>query len=411
MRAVFFLLLLHLVFSQSFPPIVSVEEHNLAMANSLENNFNSNVSASGSLGVSFDSYSQQLNLFTSVDIAGMSINVENLTYPRENLSVLIARGYNIDHLSSNENFTCNSSYHPIPYCDFDEDECPEFEANSSVVYQINVIFVFRNLSLSVPFSSTILVVPEEIRNEMLSSSGLEDLNISIVGNTLVSYQINNQQFVDGQCTDSLMDLSSSIPITTNRSFPVAGTKKLFFLRSPVLGEQLTSNNHFDVIVLSQSPLYYGEIGFDGNPSKNFTFKTFSIATGPYGLEEIVVNKSEVLNFAEYRPNLTTPTLLEKENYSFAYIYEFNSTYEAIGDHNLSLLIIDVFLGSEKHAETIKSRMLSYGGKWAENGSPISPDLARPSILPSQNQLNYITIGLGLVALAVFLAFVNFWIKR
>ncbi|MFH1521122.1 MAG: hypothetical protein ABID61_05745 [Candidatus Micrarchaeota archaeon] len=413
MRAVFFLLLLPLVFSQS-PPITEVEGHNLAMADFLENNFNSSVSETGSVSVSLGSYSQQFSLFTSIDIAGMSLVIENLTYPSESLSVLVARGYHIDHLvslSGNEsNIVCNSSYHPTSYCDFDGDGCPEFETNSSVVYQMYLTFSFRNISSTIPFSSTIVPVPKEILSEMSSSSGLDQLNISITGDTFVLYQINNQQF-DSQCTDNILNISTTIPISTNRLFAVAGKNKLFFLSSPILSEQLASNNHFDVIVLSQSPLYYGEIDFDGNQSKNFTFKNFSIISGRYGIEEIISNKTEILNFAEYGPNLTTPTLLEKENHSFAYVYAFNSTYKAIGEHNLSLLVVDVFLGTEKHTETITSRMLSYGGIWAENGSIISPETTRPSMSPTQNNLNPVTISLGLVVLAVLLAFVNFWIKK
>lgn len=399
MRAIFFLLLIPIVLSQ--PPIDAVESYNLAMnLTTLDGNL-----SEGSMPVSFGSYSGQINFSTGIDIAGMSLTIDNLTSSRKNLAVLIARGEDLNHLipSPDSELACNSSYHPTPYCDFDGDGCPEFETNASIIYQMNVTFAFRNASSTVPSSSTIVQVPEEIRTEMSSSSGLDALNITITGNSIILYQINDQQI--GQCTDSLSNFSSSVPISSNRSFQVAGTKKLFFVRSPVLGEQLSSNNHFDVIVLSQSPLYYGE--FDNS---QFTFKNFSIIVNSYGLEEIVSNKTSLLNFAEYGPNLTTPSLLEKQNYSFAYIYEFNSTYTAVGEHNLSLLVIDVFSGSEKHNATIMSRMLSYGGKWAENGSPIS-QLARPSASLSQDNLNSISISLGLVALAVFLAFVNYWIRK
>ncbi|MFH1785409.1 MAG: hypothetical protein ABH842_03190 [Candidatus Micrarchaeota archaeon] len=397
MREVIILLFFSLLFAA--PPIDAVQEYNSNMANYLEDNFNSNISQSSSTEI----FGQSLDLLTSVDIVGPTLTIDNLTYSTDSISLLLARGHFISHLTSNDGqSTCNVDYHPLPNCDLDYDDCAEFEQNSSVVYSAEILFTFQNTSVSVPFSSTIIEIPEEITSKMESSSGADQLDVSVSGDAIFTYLINDNEFDGLQCNDNLYSINVSIPISVNDSFAVAGQKKLFFLRAPILLEQWESNNHFDVIVLSQSPLFYAEILLDGNSATNFTLKNFSITTGPYGVERII--SENTLLGIEHGPNVTTPSLLEEENNSFAYSYEFNFTYVGIGKHNLSLFVIDNFLGFAQYNETILSRTLTHN---TANNSVSS----RPSLPYPITTLNATQLSLGFIVLIVFLAFVYFWATR
>ncbi|VVC04358.1 Uncharacterised protein [Candidatus Bilamarchaeum dharawalense] len=410
MKAVFVLLFFSCSFALTLPLLDEVGQHNSQLTNFLENNFNPNESQSTTFNLNFGTHSQQFQVLSSIEIIGMSHSIDELIYPTNGLSLLVARGYYMDHLASlptkdGQIFTCNQEYNSIPYCDFDNDGCPEFEQNTSIDYQMDVIFTFKNSSFRVPFSSTHISIPDNLLEEMKTSSGADIVDVTIEGDAAFIYVINDRRLDGVQCVDNFVTTTNYLPISINKSFIVAGENKLFFLRSPILREQLTDNNHFDVVLLSQAPLYYGEILLDGNKSKNFSFRSYSIEEGPYGIEKLISNTSTIKNFAEHGPNVTTPVSLEKENYSFAYGYEFNFTYVGIGKHNLSLLVMDPLL-TEQYNETIISRALSYNGIFGNDSS-----LVRPSLPYTQDQLNNVQISLGLVALVVFLAFVNFWVTR
>jgi hypothetical protein len=239
---------------------------------------------------------------------------------------------------------------------------------------------------------------------MRTSSGNDSLLVTLSGNVVFSYLINDRTFDGFQCNDNIYYTTQSIPISIAQSFTVAGNEKLFFLRSPVLKEQWASNNNFDVIVFSQAPIYYAEILLDNNTSANFTLSTFSTVTVDYAIDKIVSTRLNASNSAEYGPNVTTPTPLENENYSFAYVYEFNFTYLEVGEHNLSIMVVDTFLGTAQYNETISSRTLSYAGMVD------TQDAARPSISYPTSQLNNIQLTIGFIAIIVFLAFVHSWIS-
>jgi hypothetical protein len=114
-------------------------------------------------------------------------------------------------------------------------------------------------------------------------------------------------------------------------------------------------------------------------------------------------------WSESNNNVTSPFQLELENNSFRYVYEFNSSYIGLGKNNLSLVVSDVVLASAWYNDTILSRMLSYNGSFAEDGSSATPTTSRPSISFSPDSLLHFEIGFGLIACILILAFVNFWL--
>ncbi|MEW6722677.1 MAG: hypothetical protein AB1324_05430, partial [Candidatus Micrarchaeota archaeon] len=203
-----------------------------------------------------------------------------------------------------------------------------------------------------------------------------------------------------------------VPFSVERNFTVGGNQKLFFLRSPVLREQWYLNNRFDTVVLSQCPIYRARITRNEEAPQNFTMKEFSMVNDSFGLYSIVSQKlPQSMSAGDWSEstNLTTPAPLENESHSFAFIYEFNFSYAGLGENNFSLFVEDGALRNASYSESLTSRMLSHGNSTAENGSPAELVPSRPSAEFKKDVLSPLEVGLGLVALVILLAFVNFWV--
>jgi hypothetical protein len=408
------------------PPVNDAILNNLQLASSLGNWYNDsddlgNWHGSIEYDLSFyypseHPYPSTLLNNASVAIAGMSLMLDNGTYPYPagtfpypsyNLAVLVARGAQMAHLmSTSENLTCDN---PLLYdeCDFDGDGCAEYEDSANVSYVGTVTFKFRDIENATPFSSTLVQVPPYILDAMKSSSGTEQLTVNITGKIIFTYNINDQ---GTDCVNHPINITPNVSFSTSRNFTVYGTNKLFFLRAPVLREQWFRNNRFDVVVFSQAPLYHADIYLNGNRTRNLTLRTFEINSSSYGVQEIISSLSSPDGWSE-AVNLATPTPLEAGNLSFAYIYGFNYSYEGIGQNNLSLVVNDSFLGQARYGEQLLSRMLSYNGTGTENGSTMPPGQVRPSAAFKPDYLASVELVLGLLALLFLLSFVNLWLLK
>jgi hypothetical protein len=386
------------------PPISDVLANNLGLGSSLDNAYDASTASTSSMTIPF--YHTPLILSGSVNIAGMSLLLDNATYPKDGLAVLVARGASGGHLQSQYSGSICSSASHASGCDFDNDGCAEYENYTSFSYVYSVTFRFRNLSSTVPYNGTIIVVPRDVLNIMKNSSGAEQLNVSISGAIQFVYQIDNPG--GPGCRDNYTYFFGHVPVSANRNFTVYGTNKLYFLRAPVLREQWFRDNAFDTVILSQSPLYHADIYLNGNRMRNLTLRTFDISAGPYGIEEIKSKKSSPDGWSE-SDNLTTPIPLEDSPYSYAYAYEFNYGYEGIGQNLLSLIVNDSSLGSARYDESLLSRMLSYNGTTTEDGSPASSVPSRPSAAFSPDRMSSFALALGLLGLLFILSFVTGWL--
>jgi hypothetical protein len=417
MRLLLILLLIPFVFAT--PPVDDVMDFNNATAPDLEGYYNSSFAENASLELVFGPRTRDLTVSVFVDIAGMNLLVDNMTHPTSGLALITARGYKMEHLvaiasEGYPDFICDLDWFQggagfAWRCDFDNDFCTEYENSTSMDYDATVNFTFRNISESVPFSSNVVDVPASVLDAMRDSTGAENLSISIEGNATFTYVINNRSYDGLDCFSVYFTRIAEVPFSVNASFPVAGENKLFFLRAPVLREQWFRNNHFDTIVLSQSPLYHAEIFLDGNTSKDITIREFHNDTDDYGLMRLYSNMTDSSSWSESR-NLTMPTPLQQEDHGFAFIYEFNHSYDGIGRHALSLMVEDSFLGSGRYDDVLISRALSHGGTLTEESKPVD-DNARRSAVFQKQEITLVEIGLGFVALIIFLSFLNFWMPR
>ncbi len=456
--SIWVLLLLCIILSQPAsasyvtPPLQNVSDYNLLLSSSgaLDGSYNDAIAFGASVPFSFNGHAGTLSSSGSLDIAGFSVMVDNSTYPVDGLSLLLASGSNMSHLgyfSEGDIFKrCDiNSCSPISdacaaHCDYDGDYCVEYENSSSFGYDLMVDFSFKNISESVETHSSMVQVPDLIFSAMQDSSGADTLDINISGYARFLYVLDDRQMGFGDtCYDQFINGSADIPISLNASYPVAGKNRLFFLVAPILREQWYRNNHFDVIVLSQSPLYQANTYLNSNITRNLTLRNYDINETQYGLERIVSNITYlqppanlttpenpdnqtnstnstnstigwqmVEGFSE-NFNLTSPYLLEDQNHSFAYIYVFNSTYDGLGINNLSIIVYDSFGQMGGYSENITSNMLSFNNQTAENGAPINSTFARKSKGFDYGVLSPVQMSLGLVALLVILMFLNSWL--
>lgn len=421
------LLLVPAAFPQySSPPLVDVHNYNRQAGQGLEGRYDPGTAFNRTIQLTFGSYSQAVVAAASTDIAGLSLMVDNATCPRHDLSAIVARGSSMGGLVSlpsegYPNFVCDREWFGLISdetawrCDFDNDYCAEYVNRSFVSYdRVSVVFTFRNISAAEDFEHNVVEVPEEVLEEMRDSSGAENLTVSVSGPLVFSYELNDRSFGYGDCGSNYRYVNETVEINVTRSFRVFGENRLFFLRAPVLREQWSRNNRFDVIVLSQSPLYSAEVALNGGPARNITIRGFATADGGYGLRTIssdYSNASPRTGWSEYRTAGMTPAQLESSPHPFAYVYEFNSTYHGTGAASLLLTVNDSCSGRGAYEETVTSRMLSRNGTMMENGSPFSASLARPSLAAQERMLSRTDVGLGLVALVVLLSFVNFWLLK
>jgi hypothetical protein len=410
------------------PPLEAIGSNNHGLASGLEGLYNRSAATGTIITLQFGNDAKGIYVSSSVDPVGFSYAVDGAACPNDGLALLVARGIETE-----------------PPGDFDNDGCPESATLLSADYSFaSVTFSFRGINESSQFLSTYIPVPDSVLATARDSSGTGNLTVTIRGIVRASYELDNPANSDASCVDNITYAAAVLPIpSTTHSFRVYGRKKLFFLQAPVLREQWFRNNRFDVIVLSQAPIYHAEVRLNNNLSENISMERFMMdnSTGPYGLWEAFsapfnpiaagdnsTNQTNSTNetwpgqalpqlrsgqhWSEYPMNSSiTPSPLEESSNAFSYAYGFNSSYEGIGANNLSLAVWDVCGGNGSVSEPISSRMLSYGGTTLENGSPIDASISRGSVPFTEDTLSRAEISIGLVAVVLLLSFINYWALR
>ncbi len=400
------LLLLGLASAQytSQPQWGAVENANQNL--SLGNAYNDTFATASVVDVTFPPHST-LTISSSVYPIGLSSMLDGSVCPRSGLSLMIARGVNVDH-----------------FVNFPTGQCIEYENQTVVDYSgVRVDLSFRGINHTLPLDS-IIPIPDDMLSAMQGSSGSDNLSVYIHGDVNITYQFDIESPSGLGCADNFISQSGSIPISQNFTYTVYGTNHLFFLSAPVLGEQWFRDNQFDVVVLSQDPLSSASVQLNGIAS-NSTLVWFENATGPYGMlrfrslnQSMLANLTDMDNQSPPNPAIRwselvsnssfIPYPLESQNHPFMFVYEFNTSYSGLGTNNLSLTVNDACGGSESYNASLLSRMLSYNGNTLENGSPIDANISRGSAPFNEDTLNRTAVSFGLVAVILLLAFINFW---
>ncbi|MBN1169557.1 hypothetical protein JXA56_00895 [Candidatus Micrarchaeota archaeon] len=364
---------------------------------------------------------REIPILSNFTIAGPSLLLDNITYPVEGLTIIIAANISQGHLWAKPadglgDFICDADWYNSPSrnhdynwrCDLDNDYCVEFENQTYISYNMTVNFTLGNFSEAIQSNSTHIPVPESILLAMENASGFEYLDVNIEGNVTYVYEIVDR--ISPDCYTTTVNYNASQTLSLNKSILAGGYQKLFFLQTPILREQWFRNNQFNVVVLSQVPLEYAEITLNGNSSVNYTPRYYSITTNEFGLQEIISALPNEANWAE-DINASSPFQLERHNHSFTYIYQFNYSYAGLGQNNLSLYVVDSFENEAYYNETLLSRMLSHNNSYTETGISVNASTTRKSGTFEMDSLMNVEIVLGFLSALVILLFLNFWIKR
>lgn len=420
---IFFIFLISSAYSfYAEPPISAVDAQNRLKATELFDSFNENASQSTMVPVYW--YSDSLPVNGSMKMAGLTAAVDNATNAKQNAGVIVQTGNQMAHLLQKSGTgMCDKTFFEIygdaAECDFDLDSCSEYEYLADAFYAINITFIFRDKNETVAAEEESVVVfdkvfgnartnvvsiPDRIREAMQNSSGNENLTLVLNGTATLVYEFDNRVPSGGPCTHGYSVISRKVKINGNASYRVEGENKLFFMTSPILNEQWFRNNRFDNVVLSQSKIYHANIMRNGIEAKNFTVCSFDTKKNSFGITEIVSVPMEDAGAFAGIVNVT-PIQLEMKNQTYAFLYQFNYSYEGIGRNNFTIKVRDFFGGEENKTEKITSKELSYDSNKTETGDVYDPATARRSSSTSPETIRMIEVGLGMLGVLILIMLV------
>ncbi len=368
--AIVLLLLLSTAFSALYsdPPLANVTAHNLAIAASLNDSYMPAIGVNGTVDLNGTVLS---TMAASVKLVAMEPSVDNATYPAS--SILIFAWGAGAQLAPGGNCT-----------------------QPSVSRSAAVSFAFQNASDVVVTDSNVVPVPQDIVAAMANTSGMDPLQVRI--NATFDFLYGDQA---PGCS-----ANSSLVVTDAMNWTVEGNRTLFFLSAPVLGEQWYMDNEFDTVLFSDSRVYKGAITGPGDQSYQFRLYAFNVTNDSYGAWHVVsVPLGPAGGVAGYQA-FNTPTALAHDNFTYAYLYGFNYSYQGIGENTLSLEEESFFGDNHSFQQELLSRMLSYSGNTTELGGPSSPSDSRPSLAFSTETIRTVALSLGLVGVLLAVVLLN-----
>ena len=397
--------------------IDEVYQNNLGIASQLDNSFISNFSKQSS--VSF--YSATLPVSASFAFVAFDPSIDNRFHATSPNQIIFAWGTNqSQHLPAiGHSGYCTAAECCIGtdctigeqcsyYCDYDNDNCVEYENKSYSLKSAQITFCFRNECQTTNTSSNAVSVPDILINQMKNSSGIENLSIEINATISVIYEMNDRYPAGANCHSNTTIINRNFNFYEKKIFMVEGDEILFFLAAPVLREQWYKNNHFDSVVLSTGKLSSFSIYMNNNISKNFTLYSLNKSTDFFGAQHILSYLNETNGVSESISNIL-PVSLQEQNQTFGYAYRINHSYEGIGQNNLSLLIVSQFNNEAIFNETILSRMLCHSNQYTETGASVSsvdPDSVRKSASFSSDSLTVYIVAIGSIVFLIIVVFIN-----
>jgi hypothetical protein len=260
-------------------------------------------------------------------------------------------------------------------------------------------------------SSNPFPLPGDIVSALDNADANSTLNVTMRGRAIFTYDLEVNSVVCTPftgCTCERNSLASGLKNVTfncgnTLSYKVEGGPVLPVLVRPALKEQWFRDNNFDSLLLTKRKLYKAEVLLGNGSIGNASLYQFNVTTDAYNLEHIVsignYSTSGPISVREIEVD-TVPTGFEQSNDSFAYVYEINSSYEAIGWNNLTFAGKDHFGNSLSFQNEILSRQLSFAGNVSEEtGTPVTGETVRPSAPPQQSRpYNIILVSGGVIGL-------------
>jgi len=275
-------------------------------------------------------------------------------------------------------------------------------------YSTKIGFVVGNNTEYIMAESSHVTTP----SALLNSGG--NLTILMDGKVTFTYDLEVYSVVctpNSGCSCEKNSLASgeknlTFHCTNSLDYEVETQPVVCILQKPVLKEQWYKNNHFDNLLLTNRKVYKAGIAVNDSPIGSVTFYSFNVSTDKYGLKSIVTVDSYSAEHAEGKENIVNiiPIPLQKENTTFKYGYEINSSYSGLGLNTLVLKAYDDFGQEIESEERILSRELSFSGNISENNNEVKNTQAlRQSATWSPLEYNLMFITLGAVGLIIVFA--------
>ena len=407
LAAIFLLPFLSIAFSAASlydsPPLANVTEHNLGIVPALNDSLSQITAVNGTIGMDFNGTdSGWVPISEHFDFSIISASAKLLSMEPSLDNATCASG------SPRLIFAWGALAQPLAPDDYEHDDCNESQRSSLVTRSAAINFSFKNESEVVITDSNLVPVPERILKAMENTSGMDVLEVRLNATFDFTYEIDDRMpSHDTGCSDHPVNFTASLSVADAMNWSVEGNRTLFFLRSPVLGEQWFRNNRFDTILFSNSRIYQGGITGPENQSYGFRLCAFNITNDSYGAWHAVSVPLESGHEGVAGHNaLNTPTPLSSDNFTYAYLYEFNYSYEGLGKNTLALWVGSSFGENYSFQQELLSRMLTYSGNTTELGGPASPSDSRPSLAFSTDSIRTVALSLGLVGVLIVVLLIN-----
>lgn len=263
---------------------------------------------------------------------------------------------------------------------------------------------------NVTWSPIDIPVPED----MLQLTDGDNLTMSLQGRIVFFYTLTDNTWdCDANCSCIPYATSWSYNITrdfeSNLTYEVEGGALLHFLSKPVLHEQWAKDSQFEDLVFSKRKFYYSSLSLGSNEMGNATFYTFDIVNvsnnsfNVWGIVSHPVSNFTNLDEKEMKEK-TIPVPIETRNDTHVYIYIFNSSYQFLGPHIITLDMSDHFGNNFSKTFNITNRLLTSGNAIAENGETNITDssLYRPSVKFGEKTSSLLVANVSLIGAFVLL---------
>lgn len=285
--------------------------------------------------------------------------------------------------------------------------------------EATIKFSIGSKDASITTDENKIAVPNDIRTILRYASG-ENLTISFTGTARFVYDLDVYSVVCTQSSGCSCEKNTEasgkkelkFKCENSLSYEIENQDDVYLLQKPILKEQWYKNNHFDSIFLTNRRIYKAEVWLNNISFGNVTFYEFNISNDEYGLQYIHTSSAYSENNASGAENSVKimPIPLQKENNTFRYLYEINSTYETIGLHSLGLKTYDDFGQKTEKEYSIYSKQLSFSGNTSETNEAFKE--GDPSVRASSawNPISYNTIFITLGVAGLFIIFSVFRAK-
>jgi len=420
-RLVFFLVFVSVSFSLYYtPPLANVSSQNGIVADELKDSFNPEHAKMERI---YPGWGKNLSVNASMALAGLTLLIDNATTSGESVRVIVEEGAEMGHILRKHSSTlyCDKNFFDtygdtLTDCDFDGDGCSEYEEETEIIPRVIITFIFRDINETVEppteqvchyavcfkkSSTNTVQIPETIEAAMENSSGNETLTVILNGSTTFMYVLDNRTPGGLSCISRPDVVSKTIEFIENRTYLVEGKNKLIFTDAPILNEQWFRNNRFDNVVVSQSRLYKASIFMNTEKEMEFALFAFNMTNNSFGVYEI---KSVPINDSTNFVGIVniTPVILDESTQTYAFLYQFNFSYEGLGENSLELNIKDFFGREDSVSQEILSRQLSYNSNKTELGDVFDPETTRRSVYVPMDTLQVVEIGLGMLGILIIL---------